>query len=49
MDYQNLLIKIISSNLIIFFTDNTNIEVKIKDNQIKDMQNQIGMIEGGKF
>lgn len=49
MDYQNLLIKIISSNLIIFFTDNTNIEVKIKDNQIKDMQNQIGMIEGGKL
>lgn len=49
MGYQNLLIKIISSNLIIFFTDNTNIEVKIKDNQIKDMQNQIGMIEGGKF
>lgn len=49
MGYQNLLVKIISSNLIIFFTDNTNIEVKIKDNQIKDMQNQIGMIEGGKF
>lgn len=49
MGYQNLLIKIISSNLIIFFTDNTNIEVKIKDNQIKDMQNQIGMIEGGKL